>query len=418
MRPQADLNPLWLPSPRNQPNVLEDKSRMRLNLIQNRLNLELNVWSPCSRFLCCSNHRLTLTLETSFFSAALFRRSPVRAFFVPFPGSRHAPAEDLPTDSAIEPFFLFCAVQLYWAKLFRKGVVHSWIYSRIRHPQYLSLAIAGFGLLTIWPRIVILIFYLGMVFIYYFLARFEEKQVEAVHPEYAEYRQRTAAFIPGNPGGKLFHVLFGWMTDRRAALALSSLLVVTLVMSSGLILRHYTIAHAATKLLPEVRTFAVAVWPMPPEKIQQAVSISLHDERVRAALEKESGAVLAAHVLPQNYGMVNMFADVGTDHRMFSRLSPHRFAYLLGFVFPFLDKHRREMIMGSPNENYKVIFSRLDEPGRPVLDLINAVDLSAKMTPVVIADVRTDFAGGDPALQSVVIPPRRSFWGDVTMPMF
>jgi protein-S-isoprenylcysteine O-methyltransferase Ste14 len=315
-------------------------------------------------------------------------------------------------------FFLFCAVQVYWAKLFRKGVVRSGVYARIRHPQYLSLAVAGFGLLTIWPRIIILILYLGMVFIYYFLARFEERQVEAAHLEYADYRQRTAAFIPGNPGGTLFRLLFGWIEDRRAAFAVSSLVVVVLVIGSGLFLRRYTIGHAATKLLPDVRTFAVAVWPMPPEKIEQVVSVALGDERVKAALERESGAVLTAHVLPENYGMVNMFADVGTDHRMFSRLSPHRFAYLLGFIFPFFDKHRREMIMGSPEENYKVIFSRLDEPGRPALALVNAVDLSAKMTPVVIADIRTDVPGGDPALQTVVIPPRRSFWGDIAMPMF
>ena len=65
-----------------------------------------------------------------------------------------------------------------------------------------------------------------------------------------------------------------------------------------------------------------------------------------------------------------------------------------------------------------MIFSRLDEPGRPALALVNAVDLSAKMTPVVIADIRTDIPSGDPALQNVVIPPRRSFWGDIAMPMF
>ena len=69
--------------------------------------------------------------------------------------------------------------------------------------------------------------------------------------------------------------------------------------------------------------------------------------RVHTSLEKESGAVITAHVLPENYSMVNMFAHVGTDHRMFSRLSPHRFAYLLGFRFPFFDKNRREMIMGT-----------------------------------------------------------------------
>jgi protein-S-isoprenylcysteine O-methyltransferase Ste14 len=39
------------------------------------------------------------------------------------------------------------------------------MYSHIRHPFYLSLAVAGFGLLTIWPRIIILVLYLGMLFL-------------------------------------------------------------------------------------------------------------------------------------------------------------------------------------------------------------------------------------------------------------
>jgi len=26
--------------------------------------------------------------------------------------------------------------------------------------------------------------------------------------------------------------------------------------------------------------------------------------------------------------------------------------------------------------------------------------------------------GSDPALEDVTVPPRRSFWGDITMPMF
>jgi protein-S-isoprenylcysteine O-methyltransferase Ste14 len=313
-------------------------------------------------------------------------------------------------------FFLFCAAQVYWAKLFHKGVVHSWIYSHIRHPQYLSLATAGFGLLTIWPRIIILIFYLGMLIIYYFLARFEETQMEVKHPEYAEYRRRTAMFIPGNPGGKLFRLFLGWIPNRGAALAAATLAVVVLVIGCGLLLRRYTISQAATALLPEDRTLAIAVWPMPAEKMQQVVSVALHDERVQTALAGESGAVFTAHILPANYGMVNMFADVGTDHRMFSRLSPHRFAYLLGFVVPFLDKHRREKIMGTPEENYKVIFSRVDEPGRPVSAVLSVADLSAKMTPVIIANMQAE--ASDPVLQGVVIPPRRSFWGDITMPMF
>jgi protein-S-isoprenylcysteine O-methyltransferase Ste14 len=314
--------------------------------------------------------------------------------------------------------FLFCAFQLYSAKLFRKEVVNSWIYSHIRHPQYLSLAIAGFGLLTIWPRIIILILYVGMLFAYYFLARFEEKQVEARFPAYAEYRRRTAMFIPGNPGGRLFGVFFGWISNRSTALAVSSALIVLLVIGSALALRRYTIGHSATELLPEDRTMAIAIWPMPGEKIQQVVSVALNDERVRSALEKEPGAVFTAHILPQDYGMVNMFADVGTDHRMFSRVSSHRFAYLLSFVFPFLDRDRKGRIMGSPQDKYKVVFSRVDKPGRPVLAVEQVTDVTAKMTPVVIADLASDGQGLAPALKGVVVPPRRSFWGDITMPMF
>ena len=70
--------------------------------------------------------------------------------------------------------------------------------------------------------------------------------------------------------------------------------------------------------------------------------------------------------------------------------------------------------MGSPQDNYKVIFSRVDEPDRPALTVDHVTDVTAKMTPVVIANVK----GPQPALDGVVIPPRRSFWGDITMPMF
>ena len=314
--------------------------------------------------------------------------------------------------------FLICAFQVYRAKLFRKGVVNSWIYSHIRHPQYLSLAVAGYGLLTMWPRIIILILYVGMLFAYYFLARFEEQQMEAGFPAYAEYRRRTAMFIPGNPGGRLFRLFFGWIANRSVALAVSSAVIVMLVMGSALALRFYTIGHSATELLPEDRTMAIAIWPMPAERIQQVVSAALNDERVRSALEKEPGAVFTAHILPQDYGMVNMFADVGTNHRMFSPMSPHRFAYLLSFVFPFLDHQRKERIMGSPQDNYKVVFSRVDKPGRPALTVEQVTDVTAKMTPVVIADLVSKGPSSDPALKDVVIPPRRSFWGDVTMPMF
>jgi protein-S-isoprenylcysteine O-methyltransferase Ste14 len=314
--------------------------------------------------------------------------------------------------------FILCALQIYGSKLLRRGVVHSWIYGRIRHPQYLSLAVAGFGLMTMWPRIIILVLYLGMLFIYYFLARFEEQRVEARYPEYAAYRERTAMFIPGNPGGRLFRLCFGWLPNQTVARAVASFVIVVVVLGGGLLARRYTIGHSSTELLPEDRTMAIAIWPMPAGKIQQVVSAAMHDSRVRTALDKEPGAVFTAHVLPADYGMVTMFADVGTDHRMFTHLSPGRFRYVVRLVFPFSDPQLKNRIMGSPQDNYKVVFSRVDEPGLSTTPLENVTDLSAKMTPVVIAEIRAGNAGADPPPDTVTIPPRRSFWGDITMPMF
>lgn len=309
---------------------------------------------------------------------------------------------------------LICAVQVYGTKLFRHEAAKSWMYRYIRHPFYLSLAFAGFGLLTIWPRIIILVLYLGMLFLYYFLARFEEKQVEAAHPEYAEYRKRTGMFLPGNPGGKLFRLLVGWIPSRGLALAVSSAAIIALILGGAVGARRYTIAHAATELLPTNNLMAIAIWPTPPDKIQQVVSVALQDDRVRTALANEPGAAFTAHLLPKDYGMVNMFADVGTDHRMFSKVSVHRLTSWAGFAVPSVDPHHVNRIMGTPQDDFKVVFSRVDEPGDRQLPVSKVTDLSAKMTPVVIANV----GGANPTVESVLIPPRRSFWGDITMPMF
>ncbi|HUY15570.1 MAG TPA: hypothetical protein VMX16_18360 [Terriglobia bacterium] len=310
--------------------------------------------------------------------------------------------------------FLFCAVQLYGAKLLHRPVVCSWLYSRIRHPQYLSLAIAAFGLLTIWPRTIILILYLGMLFGYYWLARFEEKNEEAKHPEYAEYRRRTAMFIPGNPGGRLFRFFFGWIPNQRLAMTVSSLVMVGLVVGGGLLLRRYTIEHAAKAILPGEPIMAISIWPMPGQEIRQIVSTAIEDRRVQSALAKENDAVFTAHVLPANYGMTDMFRDPGGNHRMFTRLSPGRLKAVLGFLFACAVPHLRTRVMGSPEDHYTVIFSRVDEPGHPLMTVSRITDADAKMTPIVIADV----SGSPPKLESVMIPPHRSFWGDITMPMF
>jgi protein-S-isoprenylcysteine O-methyltransferase Ste14 len=310
--------------------------------------------------------------------------------------------------------FALCAAQVYSAKLFRRGVVRSWIYARIRHPQYLCLSVAGLGLLTMWPRIIVLVLYTGMLFIYYYLARFEENQMMAKYPDYAEYSQRTAMFIPGNPGGKLYRLFFGWIANRAVALAALTATAGLLVIGGALCTRHYVITHASTRASYEDRTLAIAVWPMPSDELGAVVGTALRNEEVRSALAKEPGAVFVAHVLPADYGMVEMFADVHPSHQMFEGFSPFFFKHLGGLVLPFLRPHHRNRVMGTPQDNYQIVLSRVDGPDQRPIAFSGITGLEAKMTPVAIAHV----SGTQPSVQKVIIPARQSLWGNIAMPMF
>ncbi|MEW6186436.1 MAG: isoprenylcysteine carboxylmethyltransferase family protein [Thermodesulfobacteriota bacterium] len=96
-------------------------------------------------------------------------------------------------------FLGFClgAVQVYYHKLARKGAVLGGVYSLIRHPQYASLMLCGFGLLILWPRYIVLLSFTSMIFVYYFLARYEEEECEKKFGEpYLYYKSRTAMFLP------------------------------------------------------------------------------------------------------------------------------------------------------------------------------------------------------------------------------
>ena len=50
--------------------------------------------------------------------------------------------------------FFSPAIPLYYCRFAKKGDVQKGFYSKIRHPQYLFLAISGFGLLLYWPRFI------------------------------------------------------------------------------------------------------------------------------------------------------------------------------------------------------------------------------------------------------------------------
>lgn len=309
--------------------------------------------------------------------------------------------------------FLVLAAQVYGAKLLGRKIVNSGVYRYIRHPQYLSLGLSAFGLFTAWPRVIIFLLLVGMLFAYYRLARVEERRMLAIDPGYAAYMQRTGMFLPGNPGGRLYRAVFGRLRNQQIAYWLASAILLVLVLLVGFGLRAYTLRHVMhAVVLPNLEV--VSVYPMQPADLRQLTLLALSDPSVQQVLQREGQATFVAHILPHDYGMVSMFADVGTRHMTPGNIRLSRFKYLCGWLLPFLEPHARTDLMGSAGPEYRIVFSRVDDPdGRPV-SRAQLFALSAKMLPVYIADV-------DAARQRVartIDPPRRNFWGDVKMPLF
>jgi protein-S-isoprenylcysteine O-methyltransferase Ste14 len=95
--------------------------------------------------------------------------------------------------------FLAGAGQIYWAKVRRSGLVTGGLYRLVRHPQYVALTLFGGGVLLAWGRAITFLAMFMMMFLYYYLARSEERSCLRLFGEqYERYRERTSFVIPGD----------------------------------------------------------------------------------------------------------------------------------------------------------------------------------------------------------------------------
>ncbi len=270
--------------------------------------------------------------------------------------------------------FLAAALPLYYAKIFRKEIQMKWLYSRVRHPQYLAIAISGFGLLIYWPRFIILFFYVSMLFVYYFLARNEEWRMKRKFgAPYEQYMKDTPMFIPGEPGGRIYGALFGRLKPKWVGITVLYIICVTGSIAGAMALRSY-----AETRIPKYeagnRLLVVPVFPRDQREVAELTKVALSDKRVRSLLTPDTNL---AYLLPCDYFLMAIVTD---EPRLFSKeqtsnyqqamgWNRNKFSGGLGRFFKIFYNYTKA-IGGNVDKDYemeRLIFVQVKDPeGNPV----------------------------------------------------
>jgi protein-S-isoprenylcysteine O-methyltransferase Ste14 len=212
--------------------------------------------------------------------------------------------------------FAVHAVYLYWMKFVRKGIATGLLYRHIRHPQYLSFAIAGLGLIFYWPRFINLLLWVVMLIGYYALARAEEQRVEHRHGEqYLLYKQRTAMFIPGKLGERIAETIFGWLPRPLRGYA-----ALVLLLAMGLTVGFQARAASTRNLNYVVLPNALIVFLDEPPRAGLG-TIESEIARVMAGQPAPKGSVPLFYVVSERHTLQHLLLDSGISRDALSASS-------------------------------------------------------------------------------------------------
>jgi protein-S-isoprenylcysteine O-methyltransferase Ste14 len=316
--------------------------------------------------------------------------------------------------------FALAAVPLYFGRLTGRGVVSFGPYARIRHPQYLALAISGFGLMLYWPRFIVLILYVTMLFAYFLLARNEELRMQREQPgSYAAYMGRTWMFLPGEPGGRIYRLLFSRCRSRILGLAVTYLVVLALAIGTAFVLRAYTLAR-----LPRAQaggTTLVSVYPRPAEELEALYASALQSGEVQQALAQHP--VSLAYLMPGDYFLTGLILAEGPRY---SPAKLERFPYLRdagaqrhsgGLVKFFRLGYKFFRTIGTTRRVYDyerlVFVDTRDIEGRP-LPGGRGLEVGVRRTPALVVDLDAETR----EVLSVLPVSGDNAWGRLPMPNF
>ncbi len=328
--------------------------------------------------------------------------------------------------------FAAAAALVYGSKARGGGVARRSLYRFVRHPQYLCLAVAGWGLLSSWPRFLLLGIWVTMLFLYAGLARFEERRMEErFGDEYREFAAQRGSFLPGSPIRRLFEATFGRLRPRPLGWVAAWLCALALTFSGAFALREATRNASPIVVHEQDRLVMISVWPQSAAWIEETVRLAALDSRVWERLRlKGARTTVVATILPPGYPMRDMYYDDDPNETEIASLGPlpatrktdardptENSDRLLGagVNWPFLYRFATMGRPPQPGDTVQIVYSIAGKAYKRNLPPAEALDPAVQLTPAVVVD----FIPSTKKVIRVRFPPPRNAWGaDVVMPLF
>jgi len=322
--------------------------------------------------------------------------------------------------------FLLCAIQVYLGKLLKKGVATRGFYRIIRHPQYLGLGLAALGLAIMWPRFLNLSLFAVMLFLYYLLAKDEERRmIKRFGKSYISYMDRTGMFLPS--------FLRRGRTKRsqsqkpvgigRAAVIFLVLLVA--IVGSGFFLRAYTVSHLPLEQINGIDLIVISKDDLMTAK--QLIPLALEDCLLASnlrSLSHDPDHRILAYFISADFVMQGMIANTGEEWKLFEQhktigmildFTFHPFAHLMGnHGHPETMQHHMMGMHASSAMQRRIIFIEISASHGELKSPYDDFDINIKRTPLFFADVNLHTK----EILRVQQTPTGSGWGTVPTPMF
>lgn len=287
--------------------------------------------------------------------------------------------------------FLVGVVQIYGAKLLGRGAVTGGLYRLVRHPQYSALAVVGMGTVLIWPRFLVLLSFVTMLFLYLWLAISEERRcLEKYGDSYREYQSRTGMLLP-RPFNR-------WLHEPNPERTMSLTVVLGVYAGALVVVAALGFAAQALSLSMVSSSFGEDFAVLSParlteKEIADAFQVAQTDEELQKRLASQTHQKkLLVYVVPANWFLPDLPLHTEEEIRRVGG----------GHGTPDFDRRSFQVLFTRPRLHHQEVL------GAEIVRRAYGRD------PILIVDVdlgTNKVVGHRDAPDSVV-------WGDIPTPMF